>query len=333
MGAQPASDLVIAALAGSQYGVVAHAQLVEAGLTRREIGARLQAGRLHPLHRGVYAVGHRVLKVEGRWMAAVLAAGEGAVLSHRPAAALWDLCPVPHGAIHVTIPGDSGRERRAGLKIHRSITLTPTETAVHRGIPVTTATRTIIDLARTTKGRRLEALIDRADFHGFIHFAELRKANPASIKAVLENYRPAPTKSELEEALVRLCDDHDIPRPEINARIEGYTVDAVWRDLALAVEVDGYRYHRAAQVRDRPRARCRPDRGRVDRPALHLASAQRATRMGGGEDHSLRDKAPASFSYSGRPISASNRYGSVTTLASVARLSRRRCERWPRARS
>jgi very-short-patch-repair endonuclease len=145
----------------------------------------------------------------------------------------------------VTVPGDPGRKRRAGIKIHRSITLSDRDIAVHRGIPVTTATRTIIDLARTTRGRRLEALIDRAEFHDLVNFATLAQANPASLKAVLENYRPAPTKSELEEALLRLCDDHDIPRPEINSKLEGYTVDAVWRDLKLAVEVDGYRYHRA----------------------------------------------------------------------------------------
>jgi very-short-patch-repair endonuclease len=245
MGGKSAKDLVIAALAGDQYGVVSRAQLLQAGLTSREIERRTEARRLIALHRGVYAVGHRVLKVEGRWMAAVLAAGEGAVLSHRDAAALWDLCPTPHGAIHVTVPGDPGRRRRPGLQIHRSVTLAHADTVVHRGIPVTTATRTIVDLARTTQGRRLEELIDRADFHGLVDFATLGQANAAALRAVLENYRPAPTQSELEEAFLRLCDDHDLPRPETGVRVEGYTVDFVWCDLKLAVEVDGYRYHRA----------------------------------------------------------------------------------------
>jgi very-short-patch-repair endonuclease len=244
MGGKSARDPVIGGFADAQYGVVSRAQLLQAGLTSREIERRTEAGRLHVLHRGVYAVGHRVLKVEGRWMAAVLAAGEGAVLSHRPAAALWDLCPVPQGTIHVTVPGDGGRKRRTGMRIHRSVTLDG-DTTVHRGIPVTTASRTIIDLARTTKGRRLEALVDRADIHGLVDFADLRAASSASLRAVLQNYHPAPTQSELEEAFLRLCDDHDIPRPETQAKIEGYTVDAVWRDLMLAVEVDGYRYHRS----------------------------------------------------------------------------------------
>jgi very-short-patch-repair endonuclease len=167
------------------------------------------------------------------------------VLSHRAAAALWDLCPTPHGAIDVTVPGDAGRKRRPGIRLHRSAALTPAEMTVHLAIPVTTATRTIIDLARTTHGRRLEELIDRADLHGLVNFATLRQARSASLKAVLQNYRPAPTRSELEEAFLRLCDNHDIPRPETNTRVEGYTVDFVWRDVKLAVEVDGYRYHRA----------------------------------------------------------------------------------------
>jgi very-short-patch-repair endonuclease len=245
MGGKSAKDLVIAALAADQYGVVGRAQLLHAGLTSREIERRTEAGRLIALHRGVYAVGHRVLKVEGRWMAAVLAAGDGAVLSHRTAAALWDLCPVPHGAIHVTVPGDGGRKRRPGINLHRSTTLTPDDVTVHHGIPATTATRTIVDLARTLKDRRLEELVDRADFHGLVDFADLGAANSASLKAVLDNYRPAPTRSELEEAFLRLCDDHGFPRPETNIPVEGYTVDFVWRDLRLIVEVDGYRYHRS----------------------------------------------------------------------------------------
>jgi hypothetical protein len=116
MGAQSASDLEIAALASAQCGVVAHAQLVEAGLTRREIGGRAAAGRLQRLYRGVYAVGHRSLRVEGHWMAAVLACGDGAVLSHQTAPAVWELRRVGSGVIHVTVPGDLGASAARGSR-------------------------------------------------------------------------------------------------------------------------------------------------------------------------------------------------------------------------
>ena len=129
--------------------------------------------------------------------------------------------------------------------MHRSTTLTPADTTTHRGIPVTTPARTIIDLARTLYGRPLEQSIDLADQRGLVDFDDLRQPTPPPSQAVLQNYRPAKTRSELEEALLRLCDDHGIPRPETNTHIEGIEVDAVWRDERLIVEVDGYRYHRA----------------------------------------------------------------------------------------
>jgi hypothetical protein len=203
----------------------------------------------------VYAVGHRVLTVQGRWMAAVLAAGDGAVLSHGTAAALWDLRRTGGGAIHVTVPGDPGRKRRPGLKIHRSITLTATDTTVRDGIPVTTPARTVIDLARTTNGRALEHLIDLADQRGLVDFADLHKANSAALQAVLHTYSPAPTRSELEERFLGLCDDHGIRRPETNARIAGIEVDFVWRLERLIVEVDGYRYHRSPTTFETDRER------------------------------------------------------------------------------
>jgi hypothetical protein len=243
MGGKPVPDLVIAALADEQHGVVSRAQLLARGLTAREIDRRVKARRLRRLHRGVYAVGHRALRVEGRWMAATLAVG--GVLSHATAAAAWDLRTTSARLIDVTVASRGGRERRAGLRIHRSGTLTPAQMTVYRGIPITTPARTIIDLARTLKDRPLEHLIDLADHRGLVDFRELGQANPASLQAVLSRYRPAPTRSELEERFLGLCDDHGIPRPETNTHIEGIEVDFAWRERRLIVEVDGYRYHRS----------------------------------------------------------------------------------------
>lgn len=237
------TDREIAALAGRQYGVVARRQLVELDLSEDAIDRRLHAGRLHRLHRGVYAVGHTVLTVEGRWMAATLAT-QG-VLSHATAAAAWELRPLAGGPIHVTAPRH--RTSPAGLRIHRSRTLTPHDITAHRNLPVTTPARTIIDLARLVEGRPLEQAVDRAEHRRLVDFAELRtRPIPRALQAVLSLYTAGtPTRSELEERFLALCDAHGIPRPQTNVHIEGYEVDFVWRDRRLIVEVDGYVHHRS----------------------------------------------------------------------------------------
>ena len=252
-----ATDREIAALATAQHGVVARRQLLELGLTHAAVGRRRRAGRLLRLHNGVYAVGHSVLTIEGRWMAAVLAAGQGAVLSHATAASAWELRPLGAGVIHVTVPGDAGRKRRRGLHIHRSRTLNADDTTTHRGIPITTPTRTIVDLAATLKGRPLEHALDLADQRGLIDFAELKaRPIPRSLQAVLAGYTERTfTRSELEERFFKLCDGHDLPRPSSNILIEGKEVDFVWRDQRLIVEVDGYRYHRAPSAFEDDRER------------------------------------------------------------------------------
>jgi very-short-patch-repair endonuclease len=237
MGAKSAKDRGIAAIAEAQHGVVSRAQLSEMGLSRREIEGHVAAGRLHRLYQGVYAVGHRVLTAEGRWLAAVLSAGRGAVLSHISAAAAWELRPTSSPSIHVTVPGDAGRKRRRGVKVHRSTTLTAKDVTVRKGIPITTPERTIIDLARTLDERALDHILDLADQRRLVDFERL--------KAVLSGYDPAPTRSEMEKRFLKLCDDHGIPRPQTNSRVEGLEVDFVWRDRRLVVEVDGYRYHRS----------------------------------------------------------------------------------------
>jgi hypothetical protein len=244
MGGKPAKDLAIAALADAQHGVVSRPQLLNAGLTAREIDRRMQAKRLRQIHRGVYAVGHRALRAEGRWMAATLAVG--GVLSHAAAAAAWELRPTSAAAIEVTVRGDGGRDRRAGLRVHRSTTLTPAQVTAHRGgIPITTPARTIIDLAHRLRRRELEYIVDLADQRGLVDFDDLRRATPTSLKALLQDYDPPKTRSEHERRFLALCDAHKIPPPETNAIIEGVEVDFVWRARRLVVEVDGYRYHRS----------------------------------------------------------------------------------------
>src|SRR5215208_6218146 len=141
----PRADRAIARLAARQHGVVSFHQLICAGIDRNGIWRRVKAGRLHRIHRGVYAVGHPGLSKEGWWMAAVLAAGKGAVLSHRAAGALWQLLPPP-SRIDVTVPGHGGRKPRDGFVLHRSKTLRVAECTIRDRIPVTTPARTLADL-------------------------------------------------------------------------------------------------------------------------------------------------------------------------------------------
>jgi len=163
-------DPMIAALADRQHGVASRAQLLALGFTGRQIEHRRASGHLHPLHRGVYAVGHRVLKAEGRWMAATLATG--GALSHASAAAAWEWLPVG-ATIHVTVLGDPGRRPRRGIRVHRSTTLDVSDLTSHRRIPTTSPIRTLLDVATTLNGRRLEQVLDRAE--SVIDFRALRR--------------------------------------------------------------------------------------------------------------------------------------------------------------
>src|SRR4051794_5941238 len=152
-------DRAIAAVAERQYGVVSRRQLADLGLGRGALDHRLRLGRLHPLYRGVYAVGQRRLRREARWMAAVLAGGAGAVLSHRPAGALWQIC-WERGVCEVTVPGHV--RSRPGLRVPQAA-LPPDETTIHAGIPVTTVPRTLFDLAAVLPERQLEWALNEAE--------------------------------------------------------------------------------------------------------------------------------------------------------------------------
>ena len=186
-------DAAMARIAARQHGVLSVPQLKGCGFSSSAIGDRVKAGRLHRIHRGVYAVGHAGIGDEGRWMAAVLACGEGAVLSHRSAAELWSILRVrrPSGAgaralpdpVDVTVPGDSGRAKRAGVRLHRSLTLSPADCALHEGIPVTKPARTLEDLRRVLSAKQFAAALREAEFLGL----------PTG-----ERLRPDHTRSELE---------------------------------------------------------------------------------------------------------------------------------------
>jgi very-short-patch-repair endonuclease len=236
------ADLVIARIAARQHGVVSSAQLQTARLGRQAIYRRIQAGRLHRLHRGVYAVGHARLSFEGRCTAAVLAIGEGAVVSHTSAAAIWGMLPPHSGPIGVTVPGNGGRRVRRGIAVHRSSTLIAAVTTRRSGVAVTKAARTLRDLHRVAGADVYQRAVRRALDRHLIRSEELRCEEEL-------------TRSELERIFLRLCRRHRFPQPEVNVRIAAYEVDFLWRDRGLVVETDGFRHHgsRAAFESDRAR--------------------------------------------------------------------------------
>ncbi len=240
----------IAEIARSQHGVVSIAQLRAAGISDDAVRARVLCGHLHRVHRGVYAVGHMGLSPKGRWFAAVLAIGRGphragetvldywgAAVSHRSAAALWELLPVPEGPIDIIVDGTGGRAARAGICVHRAISLVAAEVTLRHGIPVTNPSRTISDMRRAESGRKA----------GEVSAWELRRAtrqaNVLGLPIDTED-RADRTRSDLEQAFLAICRRHRLPRPEVNVRIGPFLVDFLWRDQRLVVETDSYRYHR-----------------------------------------------------------------------------------------
>jgi very-short-patch-repair endonuclease len=249
---------VIADLAAPQHGVVSRAQLLDAGLGPRAVEHRVETGRLHRLHRGVYAVGHRPPSPLTRVMAAVLACGPDAVASHLTAAALWDIHG-RHGApIHVTAPTS---RRHPGVRLHRSGTLTSADVTTHYGIPVTTAARTLLDLAELLDDRQLTRAANEARLRRLVTLdalaAQLGRAHGRRTGALRRQIelRDGPTRSELEDAFLRFVERHGLPRPEINAALAGFEVDALWRSQRLVAELDGRAFHALEDAFERDRER------------------------------------------------------------------------------
>jgi hypothetical protein len=267
MGAQNDTDLRIEVLATRQGGIVTRKQLREMGLGGKAISYRVRIGRLLVQYGGVYAVGHRALSREGRWLAAVLACGDGAVLSHFDAAALWDMAPNRSSRIHVTRPSTSGRAPDpARIRLHRVGTLRAWEGTRTEGIPATTPARTLLDLSRHLRPRAIEDVIRRADRLGLFDLLAVRRCldehprQPGAprLRRLLDDLYgvgAADLRSVLEVRFLQLCDDHGLPAPLANARVAGMLVDFLWPETRLIVETDGYVYHstRAAFERDRDR--------------------------------------------------------------------------------
>ena len=243
MRRKPANpDALVAEWATKRHGVVTTVALLAAGLSEAGIGRRVSTGRLHRLHRGVYAVGHAAVSFEGRCLAAVLAVGDGAALSHRSAAELWGIVPRAKGPIHVTMPSTSGCRSRPGLIIHRSRTLAPECTAFIAGVRTTTPARTLADLRPGISRELHDRATRRALDLGLI------SRDPAISDSAL-------TRSELERVFLRLLRRHRLPQPVVNARVGRHEVDFLWRKRRVVVETDGFEHHGSREAFERDRAR------------------------------------------------------------------------------
>lgn len=281
-------DAAIGELARTQHGVVARRQLLGLGMGRTAIDGRLARGSLHQLHRGVYVVGYRRISRRGRWMATVLAASRGAVLSHRAAGCLWGFLPPSLDRPEVTC-AVGRRARRPGIKCHEA-DLVEDETTEIDGIPVTSTFRTLFDLAADLRPRQLERAWKEVEVK--------RLTDPVPISDLLERHRgkrgaaalrrlaaftqPIPvTRNEFEERFLTLLDAHGLPRPRMNASLwvrgRFFEADALWESQRLIVELDGGEVHRTARAFQSDRQRDR----------ILLAEGWRTTRV---TWHQLRDE-------------------------------------------
>jgi very-short-patch-repair endonuclease len=259
------TDRLIAGLAARQRGVVSRAQLVAAGIHTDAIKTRVRSGRLHPVHRGVYLVGHSAPVPGARELAAVFACGPGSVVSHVSAAHLLKLFPYPAKPrpVDVTVAGRE-RARRAGIEIHCVESLDALDTRTLHGIPITTPARTLLDLATVLHPHLLERAIAEVEVRRLARRGDLTdqiERNPGrpgtrTLRRILGlDGGPALTRSEAERRMLRLIRAAELPVPEVNAMVGQLEVDFLWREQRLVVEVDGYAYHSSRRAFERDRER------------------------------------------------------------------------------
>jgi very-short-patch-repair endonuclease len=244
--------------------VVARRQLLALGFGPRSIEHRLRQGRLHRIMPGIYAVGWPRLTRERRWMAAVLACGDGAALSHRSATAFWGIGREVSGRIDVSVRRTT-QVRRRGLRVRRRPTLRPEDVTRRNGIPVTVPARTLIDLATELSEVAVERAVNEADKRDLIDPEELRVAlercegEPGAplLRRLLDERTFRLSDSDLEVLFRPIAADAGLPLPLTKQIVNGWEVDFFWPDLGLVVETDGLRYHRTAstQIRDARRDR------------------------------------------------------------------------------
>jgi Protein of unknown function (DUF559) len=259
-------DQRVATLAGRQHGVVGRWQLDAIGLTEQMIRTRVAHGGFNPVHRGVYAVGHRALTVDSWWMAAVLAHGPEAALSHRSAGQLWGLYPRSEIAPEVIVPGSKKTKPR--IVAHRG-SLMADEVGRMWGIPVTSVARTMFDLAGMLEEREVERAWNEMEVREYrlrLSVPDLlerypRRSGTLLLGRLASSKSAGITRNELEEAFLALVDRFGLPRPRMNAHLairdRFYEVDCLWEDRLVAIELDGGAAHGTKRAFEKDRERDR----------------------------------------------------------------------------
>jgi hypothetical protein len=291
LGVEVPLEMAVARLARCQHGVVARRQLLELGFSRDQIGRRIRRGSLHVVQRGVYAAGHTLVSVWGKWMAAVLTCGTGSALSHRSAGELWGIISRAGGSIEVTSPGRWRAHR--GVTVHQA-SIPGDEISIIDGIPVSGVSRTLLDLASVLSRDRLEQALNEAEVLGLTDRISVpallarypRRPGTVKLRAILNDAGRARgvTRRELERRFAVALASTDLPRPHRNADVAAagrfFEVDCLWRTQRLIVELDGGFVHGTWRASERDRERDR----------LLMADGWRVVRITWRQ---LRDDAPA----------------------------------------
>lgn len=272
-------DARVAGLAAERDGVLSIGQLRACGLDRNAVALRVRDGRLHRLHRGVYAVGHPGVTLRARFRAAVLACGDAAALSHFSAAALWRFLGWEERRLEVTVTAGGARSVD-GVRVHRSRALDERDVWRRHGMRVTSPARTLLDLAAVLSAPALRRAVRRAQAERVVSIRQILELldrcnghrGAGRLRAAVAG-GPAPTRSELEDLLLDLLDEAGIERPEINAalRLAGVRIvpDFLWRERRLAIEADGAAWHDHKLVREHD----------ADKQALLEAAGYRVLRI------------------------------------------------------
>lgn len=237
----------IAALACRQRGYVTRPQLLKLGLSGKAIKYRVRTGRLIPVYAGVYAVGHLPILPQDRAVAALLACGEAAVLSHSTAATAWGIFRRWEMPFEVTVPA---LRRRNGIVVHRA-KLERRDVKTQLGLRVTSAARTVLDISPRLRDKSLRRAVNDLRRAGYLHVPDLEDVlerfprDPSShrVRPLLRVPSGGPTRSELEDKFVAFCDWHGLPEPEINVWVAGREADAWFPRQRVIVELDGYDFH------------------------------------------------------------------------------------------
>lgn len=250
--------VAVAQLAEKQGGVASRGQLVALAVSESTISRWVESGRLHRVYPSVYAVGHRSLAMAGRARAALLYAGRGSALSHQTGGWWLGLLSTEPARLHVTTP--LRRRSLADLRVHDRITV---PVIIHNGLPVTSVAQTLLNIAATMRFHELRLAVAEADHQDLLVPAEIDailgrgRSGSAALRAAVNSHLPelASARSVLEQRFLLLCEAHALPIPEVNVRIEGLVVDALWRNARVVVELDGHKSHArtAAAERDRHR--------------------------------------------------------------------------------